>query len=381
MNTVNNGIPLVPENTIDQAAGLNLALNTIDALLQVLVVSVGLNTPPGSSANGARFIVGTEPTGPWAGQANKLARWLDGAWQFFDARYALNAADGQWYGRSGATWAQLGGVLADGSVTNPKFADMATQTIKGRSSAGVGAPEDLTAAQVRLLLSLAESSEVVFTSLGIGGPQNAAGVWSGLTIRNDIPGNPGPSVEIANNQPVLGGLVGVVASTDLTNSADFRRGAEVRFIRDGGADLSRGSAVQFMTRKGDATGAPTRRLIVTNDGNISIARSSGTPSAAWFGSGEGVFAVGSAAVDPTAAPDAGALIYSSAGRLLVRGASDSAPIVLGQTVLDAFTLATLPAASANPRRQVYVSNLAGQAAPVYSDGTNWRRVSDNTIAN
>jgi hypothetical protein len=156
MTTVNNGIPFVPENTIDPAAGLNLSLNTIDALLQILVQTVGANTPPASPTNGARYIVGAAPTTAWSGQANKLARWLDGAWQFFDARYALNAADGQWYGRSGATWAQLGGALADGSVTNPKLADMATQTIKGRASVGAGVPEDLTPAQARGVISVRE---------------------------------------------------------------------------------------------------------------------------------------------------------------------------------------------------------------------------------
>ena len=50
-------------------------------------------------------------------------------------------------------------------------------------------------------------------------------------------------------------------------------------------------------------------------------------------------------------------------------------------VLATFTLATLPSAAANPRLQVYCSDLTGQPAPVFSDGTNWRRVSDNTIAN
>lgn len=54
---------------------------------------------------------------------------------------------------------------------------------------------------------------------------------------------------------------------------------------------------------------------------------------------------------------------------------------LTPNVLATYTLATLPSAAANPRLQVYCSNLTGQPAPVYSDGTNWRRVSDNTIAN
>ena len=41
---------------------------------------------------------------------------------------------------------------ADDSVTNAKLANMATQTIKGRTTAGTGDPEDLTAAQATALL-------------------------------------------------------------------------------------------------------------------------------------------------------------------------------------------------------------------------------------
>lgn len=103
-NTVNNGIPFVPENTIDPAAGLNESLLTVDALLQLAVVSVGDNTPPVSPANGARYVVGTAPTGAWAGRANQVAQWLDGGWRFYAARYALNTADGLMYVRQGATW-------------------------------------------------------------------------------------------------------------------------------------------------------------------------------------------------------------------------------------------------------------------------------------
>lgn len=42
--------------------------------------------------------------------------------------------------------------IAAGAVTNAKLADMATQTIKGRATAGTGDPEDLTAAQVRSII-------------------------------------------------------------------------------------------------------------------------------------------------------------------------------------------------------------------------------------
>jgi hypothetical protein len=45
--------------------------------------------------------------------------------------------------------------IGNNVVTNPKLADMATSRIKGRLTAGTGDPEDLTAADVRTLLSLA----------------------------------------------------------------------------------------------------------------------------------------------------------------------------------------------------------------------------------
>lgn len=108
-NTVNNNIPFVPENTIDPASGLNEALNVVDALLQLRVISVGLNTPPASPAAGDRYIVGTAPTGAWAGQAGKVARWLEGMWSFFTASIAVNNSDGVVYTRAGSAWNSAGG--------------------------------------------------------------------------------------------------------------------------------------------------------------------------------------------------------------------------------------------------------------------------------
>ena len=51
-----------------------------------------------------------------------------------------------------------GGSLVDGSVTNVKLATMATARIKGRATAGTGAPEDLTATQVRTLINVADGA-------------------------------------------------------------------------------------------------------------------------------------------------------------------------------------------------------------------------------
>jgi hypothetical protein len=110
MSSVNHSIPFVPENTTDPAAGLNLAIHKIDALVQVAVLGID-DTPAVSPANGERWIVGTSPTGAWEGHENQVARWTtaDNAWDFLDVILALNQDDGLIYGFDGSTWASVQG--------------------------------------------------------------------------------------------------------------------------------------------------------------------------------------------------------------------------------------------------------------------------------
>lgn len=48
-------------------------------------------------------------------------------------------------------------------------------------------------------------------------------------------------------------------------------------------------------------------------------------------------------------------------------------------ILDTYTVATLPDATTNTRRIIYVSNEAGGAQPAFSDGASWRRFTDRAI--
>lgn len=114
MTTPNTGIPYVPEGTLDPAAGLNLALNVIDALLQVQVIALGENDPPGSPVDGDLYIVGAG-TGDWAGEDDNLARYVEEGdfWQFYEAgtevRMVLSGADIYVYNGS-AGWEIKGGL-------------------------------------------------------------------------------------------------------------------------------------------------------------------------------------------------------------------------------------------------------------------------------
>jgi hypothetical protein len=104
MSSINNGIPFVPENTIDPAAGLNLSLNTIDAILIMGAIAIQ-DAPPGAPADGDRYIVGSTPSGAFTGHANELARYLDGGWHFYDPANGWTVeVDGSTFVFDGSAW-------------------------------------------------------------------------------------------------------------------------------------------------------------------------------------------------------------------------------------------------------------------------------------
>ena len=63
----------------------NEAIRALDALVQLAVLDRDLAAPPVTPIDGARYIVAAGATGPWAGQALKIAAFQDLAWTFFTA--------------------------------------------------------------------------------------------------------------------------------------------------------------------------------------------------------------------------------------------------------------------------------------------------------
>ena len=60
----------------------NAALKKLDGIVQLAVEASGATSPPGSPAEGDRYLLGASPTGVWAGEGGKLAVYVDGAWWF-----------------------------------------------------------------------------------------------------------------------------------------------------------------------------------------------------------------------------------------------------------------------------------------------------------
>lgn len=116
-------LPYIAAAQAQKHVTVNEALRRLDALVQPAVESAALSAPPGSPADGQRWIVGAAPTGAWAGQANRIAAWQDGAWSFLvpaDGWAAWNRATGQmlvWRSGAGAWQALLSAAFSDAAFT------------------------------------------------------------------------------------------------------------------------------------------------------------------------------------------------------------------------------------------------------------------------
>lgn len=62
----------------------NDALNRLDTLVQPVVESTALGTPPAMPLPGEAWIVPSGASGAWAGHGDEIAAWQDGAWSFYD---------------------------------------------------------------------------------------------------------------------------------------------------------------------------------------------------------------------------------------------------------------------------------------------------------
>src|SRR6185312_8778520 len=85
----------------------NEAVHALDALVQLMVLDKDQASPPGSPAEGSRYIVAAGPTGDWAGQAGKVAAYQDGAWAFYapnEGWLAWVADEDVVYAHDGAAW-------------------------------------------------------------------------------------------------------------------------------------------------------------------------------------------------------------------------------------------------------------------------------------
>jgi hypothetical protein len=81
-DTPNLGLPFIEGSQAQKHVTHNEALRILDAAIQIAVLDLTRTAPPSSPAEGERHVVASGATGVWAGHANAIATWQDGAWAF-----------------------------------------------------------------------------------------------------------------------------------------------------------------------------------------------------------------------------------------------------------------------------------------------------------
>ena len=119
--STNLRLPYLAANQAQKHVTVNEAFRFLDALVQLSIKSAALSAPPGSPADGNRYIVAAAPTGAWAGHATHVAAWQDGAWAFYapgEGWVAWNEATSAPLVYKAGAWVSLfGGTFAGGSIT------------------------------------------------------------------------------------------------------------------------------------------------------------------------------------------------------------------------------------------------------------------------
>lgn len=82
--TARLALPLIMPSQAQKHITHNEAIAALDVLVQPVVESRVLATPPGAPMDGEAWIVPTGATGAWAGHGGEVAAFQAGAWQFFD---------------------------------------------------------------------------------------------------------------------------------------------------------------------------------------------------------------------------------------------------------------------------------------------------------
>ena len=125
------GLPFIEPGQAQKEVFHNEALRLIDVAVAAAVESVGSNAPPASPVDGQCFIIGTAPTGAWAGHASAIAGYSAGGWRFVAPVAGMRALDkvsGQTASYDAAAWVV-------GTVKGAKLELAGSQVVGARGTA------------------------------------------------------------------------------------------------------------------------------------------------------------------------------------------------------------------------------------------------------
>lgn len=384
--TLRLDLPLLAAAQAQKHVTHNEALVALDALVHLSVIDRRA-VPPSAPLEGDRHLVDTSPSGVWTGQAGRVALFQDGGWRFLSPRagcVAWVAADDVPLVHDGSTWTDLKARAADmfgintaadagnrlavsspaalftheGTDSRVKVNKAATadtasllfQTAySGRAEMGLAGSDafqvKVSADGATWRAAMMVDPTTGYVGMGTATPLSRIEVRGLLandaqikvlreqTIANGGGGMVMHHVNAGGGLPVAGDRLGYVLFGTTSAGANFQGGGLVARAE---ADYSTSSLPTYFAIETAPAGSTARaeRMRITSDGKIGVNTTS-----------------------PTCAMDI------------------AGPVRVGQ-----YAKTALPsAASSGAGAVIYVNDETGGAVLAFSDGIDWRRVTDRAV--
>ncbi|MEI9989905.1 MAG: DUF2793 domain-containing protein [Rhizomicrobium sp.] len=402
------GLPTLPPTPVQPHVTHNEALLQLDALVFARFLDRDLTAPPASPADGDTYLVHATGAGDWTGQDGQIAYAVDGGWRFvvpFTGLAALVVDEARLVVFTGAAWVDyasilnlqnvpLLGVNTTADATN-KLAAKSSAILFDNVGGGVQAKLNKHASGDTASL-LYQTNYSGRAELGLAGDDHLhvkvspdGSAWQdALTVRADTgriginTTNPGSLLELHVDGSVpdaswysADDLVIVKESNGIGLSGFVASTANKRMVF--GGRRARGTlAAPAAVASGDWTfsllgsgydGAAQRSTAAITFGVDGIVASGALPQRITFETGTGATRAERVRINATG--ELGVGKTATAGILLD---------VNGPVGVASYTVAALPS-PAQAGQIVYVGNESGGAVLAFSDGANWRRVTDRAV--
>lgn len=422
----NLGLPYIMPQQAQKHVSHNEAIQMLDAIVQLSVISNSTSSPPDEPQNGDRYIIPDTATGAWAGQELKIAAYQENTWAFFMPQpgwFAWVESISNHVTWDGETWRaqeQAGGKALDRLGINAN-ADTQNRLIV-KSDAILFSQDDVTPGNGDIQTVLNKATETNTASflfqdsfsgkaeIGLVGDNNLSFKTSadGSTFDNSMVIDTQESrVGIGTNQPQAPlHIQGDIACLSLENSLDtgsiwtiapgrpglfedhliITYGQNISAIEEHRLRIPKNGSPEFLKglriKDNETVGSNSSKALAyyspfngSNRGEMSFRGA--------IDSGEAEFRlIGYYHDGSFNQVKAGTWLVNDTGARL--GIGVSAPKCAlhldGAARVGSYEISALPSASSDGEGAIiFVSNESGGPTLAFSDGTHWKRVSDNQI--
>jgi hypothetical protein len=204
-NSANLSLPYLAQGQAQKEVTHNDALNVLDAVVQLSVKSRAITAPPGSPAQGDRYIVPAGASGAWSGQTGKVAIHRDTAWAFYSPRpgwQAIVEAEGRELVFLNGAWQPFQVITPNGAGLGMAISEEEVSPSGASTTTSIVIPNRSICLGVSVRTTLAITGATSF-SCGVSGNTSKFGTSLGVTLGATNVGIIGPEAFYADTPVVL----------------------------------------------------------------------------------------------------------------------------------------------------------------------------------